>query len=354
MTLRPKTGVLLLNVGTPNSPRVPDVRRYLRQFLGDGRVIDLPWLGRKLLVNGVIAPFRGPKSAKAYRALWTDNGSPLITHSRALCEGLQGRLGEGYHVTFAMTYQDPSIRAGLDAVRRAGAAEIVLVPLFPQYASSSTGAALQAVMNSIAEWNDIPPVSVVPPFHAEEGYLRSFEQNIRACEPSRYDHVLFSFHGLPERHIQRSHTACAHYLQRQLDAAPIDGCACGRGPYDAHPTCYKMQCHATARALAQRAGLQPGAWSVGFQSRLDKAWVKPFSDEIIKAAPAKGVKRMLVASPAFVADCLETVIEIGVEYAEMFKQHGGQELTLVPSLNASPVWVDALSDMIARRAHGIR
>lgn len=338
-----------MNVGTPNSPRVPDVRRYLRQFLGDGRVIDLPWLGRKALVNGVIAPFRGPKSAKAYRALWTEAGSPLITHSKALRDGLQARLGGSYRVAFAMTYQEPSIAAGLDELRKAGVRELLLVPLFPQYASSSTGAAVQAAMSLIARWNDIPPVSVLAPFHAEEGYLRAFAENINACDPARYDHVLFSFHGLPERHIHRSHTACSDFLQRDLDTTTIDGCACERGPYDAHPTCYKMQCHATARALAARTGLRSGTWSVGFQSRLDKAWVKPFSDEQVKAAPAKGIKRLLVVSPAFVADCLETVIEIGEEYAELFKENGGDQLILVPSLNATPTWVEGLAGLIAQR-----
>ena len=248
-----------------------------------------------------------------------------------------------------MTYQQPAIVDALDELRKAGMRELLIVPLFPQYASSSTGAAVQAAMTLIARWNDIPPVSVLAPFHAEEGYLRAFAENILACTPARYDHVLFSFHGLPERHIHRSHTACADFLQRDLNTASIDGCACERGPYDAYPTCYKMQCHATARALAERAELRLGAWSVGFQSRLDRAWVKPFSDELVKAAPAKGIKRLLVVSPAFVADCLETVIEIGEEYADLFKEHGGEKLTLVPSLNASPTWVEGLADLITRR-----
>lgn len=343
----PLTGVLLMNVGTPDSPRTADVRRYLRQFLGDGRVIDMPWIQRKLLVHGIITPFRAPKSAKAYAKLWTDQGSPLIVHGEALRNALRERLGPNYRIALAMNYQHPSIRAGLDELRGAGAGRLVLVPLYPQYASSSTGASLQAAINEIAKWNDIPPVSVLPPFWKEEGYLQAFSANIKACLSQEYDHVLFSFHGLPVRHIQRSHTACADHLQRELDERSIEGCPCERGDYTTYPTCYKMQCHATARALAERCELRTGTWSVGFQSRLDKRWVKPFSDKLVEEFASKGIKRLLVVSPAFVADCLETVIEIGEEYADLFRSHGGNELCLVPSLNASPRWVDALAKLVS-------
>lgn len=345
---RPRTGILLLNVGTPDSPRVPDVRRYLAQFLGDGRVIDLPPVPRKLLVNGIIVPFRAPKSAKAYAKLWTEQGSPLMVHGTALRDGLQRLLGEGYRVALAMRYQHPSIAAGLEELRKAGVRELLLVPLYPQYASSSTGSSVEEVFRQLAAWNDIPPVKVLPPFHAEEGYLQAFTERIAACAPATYDHVLFSFHGLPERHIQRSHTPGSGMLQRDLPDVPIDGCPCETADYDAHPTCYKAQCHATARALAARSGLRAGAWSVGFQSRLDQQWIKPFSDQRIEELARNGCRRLLVVSPAFVADCLETVVEIGDEYAELFREHGGQELRLVESLNASPTWVDALAGLCRR------
>lgn len=349
---RPRTGVLLLNVGTPDSPRVADVRRYLAEFLGDGRVIDLPPFARKLLVNGIIVPFRAPKSAKAYAKLWTNEGSPLIVHGRALRDALQARLGADFRVALAMRYQNPSIAAGLDELRAAGVQELLLVPLFPQYASSSTGTALADVFQRIAAWNDIPPVSVLSPFYADEGYLRAFTERIQACSPGAYDHMLFSFHGLPERHIHRSHTACSTFLQRDLDTAPITGCPCETADHDRHPTCYKAQCHATARALAARTGLSPGNWSVGFQSRLDQRWVKPFSDQLIEELARKGCRHLLVVSPAFVADCLETVVEIGDEYAELFRKNGGQELRLVESLNASPTWVQGLADLCRRHIGG--
>lgn len=335
-----------MNVGTPNSPHTADVRRYLKQFLGDGRVIDLAPLPRRLLVNGVIAPFRAPKSAKAYATLWTERGSPLIEHGLALRDALRAALGPGHAVALAMNYQQPSVRDGLDELRRAGVGSIVLVPLYPQYASSSTGASLQAAFTEMAGWNDIPPVHVVAPFYREEGYLGAFAERIMACAPHGYDHVLFSFHGLPERHIHRSHTPGADHLQKALDTAPVEGCACERGDHPAYPTCYKMQCHATARALAARCQLATGKWSVGFQSRLDQQWVRPFSDKLIEAFPRQGVKRLLVVSPAFVADCLETVVEIGAEYADLFREHGGEELKLVPSLNAEPTWVSGLAGII--------
>lgn len=340
------TGVLLINVGTPDSPRTADVRRYLKQFLGDGRVIDLPWLGRKALVNGLIAPFRAPKSAKAYSKLWTTKGSPLIVHGTALRDALGDALGPHFRVALAMNYQRPSIKDGLDGLMKAGVQRLVLVPLYPQYASSSTGASLQAAFLEIAELNDIPPVITIPPFYREEGYLSAFTERIAACEPQRYDHVLFSFHGLPERHIQRSHTPCSRHLQRELSASAVTGCPCEIGDHFVFPSCYKMQCHWTAREIARRSGLRTNAWSVGFQSRLDSQWVKPFSDVRVQELAKGGCKKLLVVSPAFVADCLETVIEIGEEYAELFKASGGDELRLVPSLNASSTWVDALSTLV--------
>jgi protoporphyrin/coproporphyrin ferrochelatase len=345
---RSRIGVLLMNVGTPDSPRVSDVRRYLSEFLGDGRVIDLPWLGRKLLVNGVIVPFRAPKSAKSYEKLWTKDGSPLIIHGLALRDGLRRELGPDFVVELAMRYQNPSIESGLNALVNAGVDRILFAPLFPQYASSSTGTAVSKAMAVLGGMNDVPPAVTLPSFYREEAYLNAFTERIKASDPSSFDHVLFSFHGLPERHIQRSHTVGSTHLQRELSDTPIDGCACETGDYDRHPSCYKMQCHVTARTLAMRAGLSPGRWSVGFQSRLDQRWVKPFSDEIVRSLPSKGVKRLLVASPAFVADCLETVIEIGEEYAELFKENGGNELKLVPSLNAEAGWVSGFAQLLKR------
>jgi ferrochelatase len=346
MESRSHTGVVLINVGTPDSPAVGDVRRYLREFLGDGRVIDLPWLGRKLLVNGIIAPFRAPKSAKAYRKLWTAEGSPLIVHGNALRDALQHQLGASYTVVLAMRYQNPRLQDALDGLIRKGVDRVVLVPLFPQYSSAATGTALQDAMAILGRYTDVPAVASVPPFYTDEGYLNAFVERIRSREPETYDHVLFSFHGLPDRHIQRSHTTCSTALQKDLDKAPVAGCACETGPYLKYPSCYKMQCHVTARELASRCGLARERWSVGFQSRLDKRWVTPFSDKLIEQYAKAGMKRLLVVSPAFIADCLETVIEIGDEYDELFKEHGGEQVQLVDSLNAHPMWVEALTRLV--------
>lgn len=346
MPARPRTGVVLINVGTPDSPAVGDVRRYLREFLGDGRVIDLPLAARKLLVDGIIAPFRAPKSAKAYRKLWTPEGSPLIVHGNALVKALQERLGPDHHVVLAMRYQNPRLRAALDGLIRMQVERVVLVPLFPQYSSAATGTALQEAMAILGRYTDVPAVSSVGAFHADPGFLDAFADRIKAHGHEGYDHVLFSFHGLPDRHIQRSHTTCSTWLQGSVDKTPVAGCACETGPYDKHPACYKMQCHATARALAERCAIPRAKWSVGFQSRLDRKWVKPFSDELVEQYAKAGMNRLLVVSPAFVADCLETTIEIGEEYDELFREHGGEKVQLVESLNAHPRWADALARLV--------
>lgn len=346
MEVRPRTGVVLINVGTPDSPKVGDVRRYLREFLGDGRVIDLPWLGRKLLVNGIIAPFRAPKSAKAYRKLWTPEGSPLIVHGNALVKAVQERLGPDHKVVLAMRYQNPRMKEAIDGLIKLQVERVVLVPLFPQYSSAATGTALQEAMAILGGYTDVPAVRTVPPFYHDAGFLDAFAERIRSHGPEGYDHVLFSFHGLPDRHIQRSHTSCSGAMASRLDKAPVAGCACEHGPYDKHPACYKMQCHATARALAERCGLPRERWSVGFQSRLDKRWVTPFSDVLVEQYAKQGMKRLLIVSPAFVADCLETTIEIGEEYDELFREHGGERVQLVESLNAQPAWADVLTRLI--------
>jgi len=242
----------------------------------------VPWFARKLLVNGIIAPFRAPKSAKAYRKLWTPEGSPLIVHGNALVAALQQRLGPAYKVVLAMRYQNPRMKDALDGLVRQGVDRVVLVPLFPQYSSAATGTALQEAMALLGRYTDVPAVSSVPPFYNDEGYLSAFADRIRSHAPEGYDHVLFSFHGLPDRHIQRSHTECSTWLQKDLNTTAVAGCACEKGDYLKHPNCYKMQCHTTARALAERCRIPRERWSVGFQSRLDQKWVTPFSDQLIE------------------------------------------------------------------------
>lgn len=321
-------GVLLINLGTPDSPEVRDVRRYLREFLMDGRVIDIPALPRWLLVNGVIAPFRAPKSAHAYRSVWMREGSPLMVWSRALESEVRARL-PGVPVALAMRYGRPSIAEALAAL--GDVARIVAVPLYPQYASSTTGTALEALYAALGARVAVPSVSVVPPFWASPGWLDATAAVARPAVDGA-DWVLFSFHGLPTRHLVAADASCR-----------LDDACCARVP----PFCYRAQCLATARALAER--LVPGSdrWSVSFQSRLGRAeWLAPATETVLRDLPKRGVKTLAVLTPSFVADCLETVEEIGMRGAEVFHEAGGAEFRRAPCVNADPDWAQALVGMV--------
>lgn len=335
-----KTGVLLINLGTPDSPSVGNVRSYLSQFLNDPRVIDIPWLARKLLVNLIIVPFRAPKSAKIYQALWTDEGSPLLLHGLSLQEKLQVSLGNEYVVELAMRYGKPSLETVLARMNKAGYQKVILLPLFPQYASSSTGSALERALRIISKWYVIPELAVVSQYFDHEGYINAFVERGRQCDPATYDHVLFSYHGLPVRQVDKVYS----------DGKPCDDHDCEREITSDNYYCYKATCYATTRAIAERLNIPEASYSVGFQSRLDNEWLEPFSDKLVEELAKKGTKRLLVFSPAFTADCLETTIEIGDEYKEIFEEHGGEHLQLVESLNDSPIWVEALKQLVLERS----
>lgn len=311
-------GLLLLNLGTPDAPTTPAVRRYLAEFLSDPRVVDIHPVARALLLHLVILRVRPARSAHAYRAIWDDQrGSPLLFHTRDLAAGVAAKLGADWRVEVAMRYGSPSIAAALDALR--DVERIVLLPLFPQYASSSTGTAVERVWQLAARAWNVPAIDVVPAFHAEPGFLAAFAAVARpVLEATRPDHVLLSFHGLPERHILRGDP-------------------------------YKEHCLATARALADRLGL--AEHSVSFQSRLGRTpWIAPFTDVVIDELARAGKKRLVVLCPAFVADCLETLEEIGIRARAQFRAAGGEELALVPSLNATPPWIDAVCALAERHA----
>lgn len=324
-----------MNVGTPDSPKVSDVRKYLSQFLNDPRVIDIPWLARKLLVNAIIVPFRAPKSAKLYQEMWTPDGSPLLIHSRNFRDALREQLGEDYQVEIAMRYQSPSIEEGLEKIRKSNPDRIIIVPMYPHYASSSTGTCIQEVMKIASKWWVIPEMVFVNQFYDLPGYIDSFAERGREFDITSYDHVLFSYHGLPVR---------------QVDKVYDDGlCAdhnCEHGVDHTNKFCYKATCYETTRQIADKLGLPPERYSVAFQSRLDQKWLEPFSDKVVEELAKKGAKHLLVFSPAFVADCLETLIEIGNEYQEIFEEHGGEKVQLVPSLNDQPIWVRSMAEFI--------
>ena len=337
-----KTGVLLIQLGTPDSPKVSDVRRYLSEFLNDPRVIDIPWLPRKLLVNGIIVPFRAPKSAKVYKELWEfGNGvSPLMTHTEQVVRLVQERFDASQvKIEMAMRYQNPSLDLVLERMRKANYDQIIIIPLFPQYASASSGSAIEKAMNIIRKWWVIPEVKIVNQFWEHQGYIDSIVDRAKAFDLSEYDHVLFSYHGLPERQVDKVYEG-------------TDLCAdqpCELEVNDKNKFCYKATSYATTRLIAEKLGIKEENYTVCFQSRLDKKWLTPFSDKVVEEWGKKGAKKLLVFSPAFVADCLETIIEIGEEYQEIFEEHGGEKVQLVPSSNDHNRFIDCISDLIEKR-----
>ncbi|MGB0166429.1 MAG: ferrochelatase [Luteibaculum sp.] len=331
--------VLLLNLGTPKAPTVPKVRQYLSQFLNDPRVIDINPIGRALLVNGIIVPFRAPKSTKIYKELWTPAGSPLLIHGENLKKKVQEELGDEYKVELAMRYQEPSIPDVLERIRKFNPKEIIVFPLFPQYASSSTGSALQAVMDVVRKWWVIPELRFVSQYFDREDYIEAQAEVAKDYPHENYDHVLFSYHGLPERQVDKVYDD---------DLCQDHNCET-RYERD-NQFCYKAACFETTRLIAKRMGIPEEKYTVGFQSRLDKKWLTPFSDELVEAFAKAGHKKLLVFSPAFTADCLETTIEIGDEYDEIFKEHGGEELQLVPSLNDNPKWVQTVVNIVREKS----
>lgn len=333
-----KTGVLLINLGTPDSPKTADVRKYLTQFLNDPRVIDINPLGRFLLVNGIIVPFRSSKSAKLYEQIWTDEGSPLLINSIKQKDLLQAALGSSYVVELGMRYQKPSIESALNKLREAKVDQIIMIPLYPQYASSSTGSSVEEALRVIGKWEVTPTVKIISKFYDNPDFIDSCVTVAQKYTLTDYDYFVFSYHGLPERHIRKG---SAHYGG--------DTCQLGRcceSITKNNQYCYRANCFETTRQLVKRLNIPEGKYETTFQSRLDDKWIKPYSDKVVEDKAKEGKKKMLIFSPAFTADCLETIYEIGVEYNEIFKEHGGNSVTLVESLNDHPKWIQALKNMV--------
>ena len=337
------TGLLLVNLGTPEAPTAPAVRRYLRQFLGDPRVLDINRVGRTLLLEGVILPFRPRKSAHAYQQIWdAERGSPLLFHGRDLAAAVADRLGRGWVVELGMRYGQPSLASAVERLVAADVERIVAFPLYPQYASSSTGSSLEELYRVCAARTNVPPLAVVPAFHDHPGFLEAFAAVAapRLAELAP-DHVVFSFHGLPERHVRASDTTGVHCLP--VAQAPYG--ACCEALVAANRHCYRAQCVSTARGLVARLGLDEARTTISFQSRLGRVpWIKPYTDLVLPELLARGVKKVAVMCPAFVADCLETLEEIGMRARDMVAAGGG-ELSLIPSLNSTPRWVDAVVEL---------
>lgn len=330
--MKKRIGILLVNLGTPDSPAFGDVWKYLIEFLTDWRVIDYPWLKRQLLVRGIIVPFRTRNSARSYKAIWTKEGSPLLTHSKNAAVALQKRLGEDFCVELAMRYQSPSIEKGLNALQGQGVDEIVVLPLFPQYASASTGSVHQEVMRVLSSWQTIPDLRLINSYPTHPKMIEAYCARSSSFDLADYDHILFSFHGLPVR---------------QLVKADPTGVCLTKGCCKKNLRCYAAQSYATARALSDALNIPEERFTVCFQSRLGKdPWQQPYTSDVIHTLAKKGAKRLLVFSPAFVADCLETIYEISTEYQDEFIALGGEKIDLVPSLNDHPLWIEALADLV--------
>jgi len=327
--------VLLVNLGSPDSTSVPDVRRYLNEFLMDKRVIDVAWPLRRFIVGTVLIN-RPKESAHAYESVWTKDGSPLIATSKHVQALLQKKVA--VPVELAMRYQNPSVPNAVKKLAAQGVTELLLIPLFPHYAMSSYESAVVWVEENIAKFAPQIKLTVQKPYYDAPDYITALGKVSAAALKTDYDHLLFSFHGVPERQIKKSDPTGTHCLS-------FEGCC--DSPSPAHGFCYRHQCFVTARSLASWCGVPKEKWSVSFQSRLGRTpWLKPYTDFELERLPKQGVKKLLIISPAFVADCLETIEELGIRGKETFLSAGGESYTLIPCMNEDPAWVACLENMV--------
>lgn len=339
-TERP-VGVLLVNLGTPDAPTTPAVRRYLAEFLSDPRVVDIPAVARWLLLHGIILRVRPSQSAAAYRSIWTDAGSPLLVYSRALQEGVQQRLGDGYVVELAMRYGQPSLADAIERLLAHDLERLLILPLFPQYASATTGSVLERAFELLQQRHVVFPVETMGAFYDAPGFIDALatvtRETLAAHSP---DFVLFSYHGLPERQVRKAESDTS-LCDMQAPCPAV-------GPGNRY--CYRAQCFATTRRVIERLGLDAERTGVSFQSRLGRTpWTRPYTDFELPELAKRGIKRLAIACPAFVSDCLETLEEIGIRAREQWLELGGEELFLVPGLNDHPVWMEAVTDMVRQR-----
>ena len=326
-----------MNLGSPDSPAVGDVRRFLREFLMDCRVLDTPWIIRFLVVHFLILPFRPKKSAAAYREVWLPDGSPLVVTSKNVRKKLQARID--IPIELAMRYQNPPIEQAVDNLLEHGTDEILLIPLFPHYAMSSYESAVEKTRSVLRKKAPAVNLVVQTPYFDHQDYIQALAASAREMLDRGFDHLLFSFHGLPERQLKKTDPSGSHCL------AANDCCV---GNHPSHDTCYRAQCFKTAKAFVSTTGIPPEKFSVAFQSRLGRdPWLKPYTDLELSRLAKQGIKRMLVICPAFVSDCLETLEEIGMRAKETFIEAGGESLELIPCMNEHPLWLKTLENMVA-------
>jgi ferrochelatase len=331
--------LLLVNLGSPASTQVVDVRRYLNQFLMDPYVIDLPWPVRRLLVSLILIK-RPEQSAHAYASIWWPEGSPLVVLSQRLTDAVRPYWTEG-PVELAMRYGEPSIEQKLVKLAGQGITQVTLAPLYPHFADSTVTTVVEEARRVIRERGLKIKLALLQPFFDQPEYLQALVDSARPHLDQPFDHLLLSFHGLPERHLHKTDPTGSHCLKSE------DCCQRAEGAVLA--SCYRAQCIQSAEAFARLAGLRPDQWSVSFQSRLGRAkWIEPYTETRLDELAKRGVKKLLVMCPAFVADCIETLEEIGDRGREQFTEAGGEDLQLVPCLNTHDEWVKALVTLCRR------
>ena len=332
--MKTRKGLLLINLGTPDDPGYLSVFKYLRQFLMDPKVITVPYILRFILVSIIIVPFRALSSGKIYKKIWTENGSPLIVNTSALADKVSKKVPH-IEVEFAMRYQSPSIEDKLKKLISQNLDEIIILPLFPQYSTATTGSVFDEISRVLKKQSVTPSIKFINQFYEQESFIDSWEDKLKSFDVDKYDHILFSYHGLPTKAVDDIYD----------DSLCADN-NCENKITNENKFCYKATCYETTRLIASRFNLPSEKYTVSFQSRLTKNWIEPFTDEVLEDFPSKGIKNILVLSPAFTADNLETLYEIDDEYKELFIENGGKSLTMVPSLNDSSKWADSIVEII--------
>lgn len=323
-----KTGLLLINLGTPDNCDTKSVRRYLREFLNDPYVIDLPWFIRQILLNLVILPTRPKQSAHAYQSIWTKQGSPLLIHSQNLADKVQQQIGDNIQVTLGMRYGKPSIESALSQLKECD--KIIVLPLFPQFSQAATTSALVKTREVAQKHGIAQKLVEIQDFYQQEDFISAQAEIIKPYLNNQDDFILFSYHGLPERHLNKlgCQTICQGVC-RVHDNTPTN--------------CYRRQSFQTSRLLAKELQLDKSQYITAFQSRLGKTpWIQPYTDKVIEQLAQKGIKNLIIACPSFVADCLETLEEIGIQAKAQWHALGGQDFKLVPCLNDDDNWVKAV------------
>jgi ferrochelatase len=343
MTPIGKRGIILLNLGSPDSTAPKDVHKYLMEFLMDKRVIDYPYLFRKILVGGLIVPFRASRSAEAYSTIWTKEGSPLVVLTRQLQQALEGQLDTPIEI--AMRYGNPTMGDAYDSIlrRMPDVEEVIAIPLYPHYAMASYETAVEFAQ-AIHRRNKYSfRLNFIKPFYNDTHYLRALSEQIRPWLSQEYDHILFSYHGVPARHIRKTDPTRSHCLN-SADCCDLAS--------PAHATCYRHQCFVTTKEMVRQLSIPEGKYSNSFQSRLGKGWLEPFTDVRLEEMPKEGIRKLLILCPAFISDCLETLEEIAIRGKESFLNAGGESYTMIPCLNTDPLWVQALAGWVRDYAGG--